>query len=409
MNLQRRRLRGDRRHGYGNDAVLGITERWPLLHGAMGRFSGSLVLCAVLAALCVTSVGCEGEAQKRAIQDRIGTSAQGPSLPANEDYYGSAVADKDHAWAVGTYGTILSITDNATKITLQSSGTRYSLFSVSCANANDCVIGGERGLILRTTDGGKHWDKVDGPKGLSENLLAISRGKDPNQIWAVGPEATVIHSADGGKTWEDQSLHKDEALNGVVFLDDKNGWVQGEFGVIKHTTDGGKTWVESDKVVGLPKYVEDVTDAEAYHRGIPELNEEDLYLFGSAWSSPQKGYIVAAGGYVLETNDGGVTWQAKRGGTNSLFAIAAPPGHPPVAAGLLGTVMHEGSGGWSADEAVANRVYTWLRSVAFSPDDSLGIMTGGDGAILVSHDGGATWNALNRDLIAAAGTTAAKS
>src|SRR5689334_18454229 len=213
--------------------------------GKIGRLS---VVCAALVALCVTSVGCEGEAQKRAIQERIGgTAAEGHSLPAQEDYYGSTVADKDHAWVVGTYGTVLSITDNATKIQMQNSGTHYSLFTVTCASPTDCVIGGERALILRTTDGGKSWVKADPPNGVSENLLAMSRGKDPNQIWAVGPEATVIHSADGGKTWEDQSLHKDECLNGVAFLDDKDGWIQGEFGVIKHTTDGGKTWAESDK------------------------------------------------------------------------------------------------------------------------------------------------------------------
>lgn len=381
-----------------------------MLHGAMGRIGKLSVVCAALVALCVTSVGCEGEAQKRVIRERIGNSSEGRSLPEHEDYYGSTVADKDHAWVVGTYGTILSITDNATKVAEQKSGTHFSLFSVSCSSPTDCVIGGEGALILHTSDGGKTWEKVDAPKGVIENLLAMSRGKDRNQIWAVGPEATIIHSADGGKTWEDQSLHKDEALNGVAFLDDKDGWVEGEFGVIKHTTDGGKTWVEADKVIGLPKYVEDVTDSEAYHRGIPELSEQDLYLFGGAWSTPQKGYIVAASGYVLETNDGGATWQAKRGGGNSLFAVAAPAGHPAVAAGLLGTVAHENNGSnWVVDEGVSSRVYTWLRSVSFSPDGSLGIMTGGNGEVLISHDGGATWKALDKDLIMAAGNAAAKS
>jgi hypothetical protein len=53
-------------------------------------------------------------------------------------------------------------------------------------------------------------------------------------------------------------------------------------------------------------------------------------------------------------------------------------------------------------------VYTWLRSASFSSNASLGIMTGGSGAVLVSHDGGLTWNALNKDLITAAGVAAAK-
>ena len=106
---------------------------------------------------------------------------------------------------------------------------------------------------------------------------------------------------------------------------------------------------------------------------------------------------MAASGYVLETNDGGATWQAKRGGNNSLFAIAAPAGHPAVAAGLLGTVAHENNGGnWTIDQAVSNHVYTWLRSAAFSPDGSFGIMTGGNGTVLVSQDGGQTWKALRQ-------------
>src|SRR5271169_2856187 len=139
----------------------------------MGRISRLSVVCAALVALCVTSVGCEGEAQKRIIRDRIGNSSEGRSLPEHEDYYGSAVADKDHAWVVGTYGTILSITDNATKVELQKSGTHSSLFAVSCANANNCVIGGEDALLLLTSDSGKTWAKVDGPKGVTDNLLSI--------------------------------------------------------------------------------------------------------------------------------------------------------------------------------------------------------------------------------------------
>jgi photosystem II stability/assembly factor-like uncharacterized protein len=36
-------------------------------------------------------------------------------------------------------------------------------------------------------------------------------------------------------------------------------------------------------------------------------------------------------------------------------------------------------------------------------------MTGGNGEVLVSHDGGATWEPLSKDVIAAAGIAANKS
>lgn len=367
-----------------------------------GRAALSIAAILALAGLVA---GCEGKAQMREIEARIGgKAAEGYPLPVREDYYGGAVADADHAWVVGSYGTILSITDKGTKVTMQTSPTRRSLFAASASGPNDCVIVGENSIVLRTTDGGKHWQKVDAPKGISENLLAVTRGKDPNQIWAVGPEATLIHSADGGKTWVDESLHKDETLNGVTFLDDMNGWVVGELGVIKHTTDGGKTWTEMDKVTELPTYMQDVTAQEAYLLGIPKLTEQDLYLFNSVWTSLQSGYIASTGGLILKTNDAGATWQAMRTGTeNTLFSVAAPAGHPPVVVGILGTLARLDGDKWAVDEKTSSNIYTWLRSIRFSPDGSFGIVTGGKGTVLVSQDGGATWTMLDKEMIAAAG------
>jgi photosystem II stability/assembly factor-like uncharacterized protein len=196
----------------------------------------------------------------------------------------------------------------------------------------------------------------------------------------------------------------------VDFLGDKNGWVVGEFGTIMKTVDGGHTWQDSNKVTGLPKYVEDVTDDEAFHRGIPQLEEGDLYLLQVAWENPQTGYIVGTGGFVLTTHDGGQTWQATRGDTlNTLFGLGLPKDHPPVLIGILGTLVHQNGPAWARDQGVSNSVYTWLRSVRFAPDGSLGMITGGKGTILISRDSGATWTPIDPKIIAEAAPDAGKS
>lgn len=380
--------------------AISMTGKAALLIGAV------LILAGIVA-------GCEGEAEMRAIEQRVGKEPpNGHPLPSREDYYGVAIANKNSAWVVGSYGTILHITDDGNKVTLQKSGTRLPLFTATASGPNDCMVAGALGHLLRTTDGGKHWVKVDAPKGFNANLLGMARGKNPSEIWAVGPNAHLIHSSDDGKTWVDESLHRSETLNDVYFTDDMNGWVIGELGVIKHTTDGGKTWTEMDKVQGLPPYFQDVTPRQAYLLGIPKLREQDLYLFSNTWTGPNTGYISSTGGLVLKTTNGGALWQAMPTGTqNNLFSIATPPGHPPVVVGILGTLAHEENNQWVLDKKISNRIYTWLRTVRFSSDGSLGIISGGGGTILISRDGGATWKMIDKKLLAAAGnvTPAAKS
>lgn len=348
---------------------------------------------------------CAGKAELAAIDARLKGSSEGHILPQREDTYALDVVDNDNAWVVGTYGMILKVTGDGSKVTLVPSGTHSPLFCVSFNGPNNGVIGGERGMMIGTTDGGQHWEKLNLPADVKDNnILAIARGKDRNQVWAIGPFGTIIHSSDNGKTWESLGLKKDITLNDVFFFDDKEGWVVGEFGTILHTTDGGHNWQEQKDVSGLPKYTQDVTDEEARRRGIPTLTEEDLYLFQGVFATPKDGFVAGAGGFILGTNDGGQHWHVMKTGTqNTLFSLALSGAHAGVSTGILGTLVKDRNDNWTVDPQVAERVFTWLRTIKFAPNGNFGLVAAGSGTILVTHDSGDTWEPISRELLAKAG------
>ena len=69
------------------------------------------------------------------------------------------------------------------------------------------------------------------------------------EVWAsVGAlfnqTGDLVHSTDGGNTWEVFPVNPTETLNAVFFLDVQYGWAArtGFF----HTTDGGATWVKDN-------------------------------------------------------------------------------------------------------------------------------------------------------------------
>ena len=68
------------------------------------------------------------------------------------------------------------------------------------------------GIVLHTTDGGRHWDWK--PVDLAESLLDVQALPD-GKAWAVGEHGTVIRTLDGGKHWRAVKFGPDR--KGIVF------------------------------------------------------------------------------------------------------------------------------------------------------------------------------------------------
>ena len=358
--------------------------------------------------LCLSGCGRGGAEEDITLKLNSMGRSKGNVFPDREDYYGVFVLDENNAWAVGSRGIILHITDKGDRVATLPTWVEKALYDIDFTDAQTGLAIGQDGLIIKTGDGGKTWKQVKLELPLQEwqaaqpHLFSLSRGTDPNKVWAVGPVGTIIHSQDGGETWENLSLGRDVTLNGVSFANDTEGWVVGEFGTILHTSDGGKTWQEQKNVLNLPKYTRpDLSEEDALKQRVPPLYLEDLFLVAVDFRNPREGYVAGESGILLKTEDGGETWtNVSSGSFNTLLSVslAASTGqHADVATGVLGTVATSSNGQWSILPDIHEHILTWIRDVSFAKNGGLGLACGGKGTVLVSRNGGRTWQPLAKE------------
>lgn len=103
---------------------------------------------------------------------------------------------------------------------------------------------GEGGLVLRTSDGW-HWTAPPGPlpEAVTGQCDFFALALHGRHVWLAGaPGTCVLHSGDGGQTWEVFRTEQTLPLRGLWFLDEYRGWAVGALGTILHTRDGGRTW-----------------------------------------------------------------------------------------------------------------------------------------------------------------------
>jgi len=123
----------------------------------------------------------------------------------------------------------------------------YYLWDVEVVDANTVWATGHGSLSLVhekklvTRDGGLTWNEA--PETANEIAIYGIDFKGPLLGWAVGAYGSIVHTDDGGYTWEIQAerVHYEKPnLYDVFFVDEKNGWVVGEGGAIYHTSTGGE-------------------------------------------------------------------------------------------------------------------------------------------------------------------------
>ncbi len=230
---------------------------------------------------------------------------------------------------------------------------------------------GQRGHVVYSDDRGRSWTQASVP--VSADLVAVAFAS-AERGWAVGHDGAVLHSADGGLTWQRQlagpasaALGPDRSFLDVWFEDETTGFAVGAFNLVVRTTDGGKTWQRwSDRT-------ENPGNLHLYAiRGIGE----DVFIAGEQ-------------GLVLKLDRKRDRFDARKTGCQGTFFGITGTAGAVVAFGLRGNAFRSTDGGASW-RRVDTGVQAGLTGGTVTRDGRI-VLVSQEGQALVSADAGATF------------------
>jgi hypothetical protein len=162
------------------------------------------------------------------------------------------------------------------------------------------VAVGQRGHILLSDDG-KQWRQVEVPVNTMLNRV---RFRDDKTGWAVGHDATIVATADGGQTWQLQHYDPEgKALYDVLFLEGQVVALGG-YGTYLASTDDGKVW----QARSFP-----LTELGQHFNAAVKLADGTLLIAGER-------------GLLARSKDQGATWELLDSPYTGSFFGALPAG-----------------------------------------------------------------------------------
>lgn len=249
----------------------------------------------------------------------------------------------------------------------------------------------------------------------SSTFADVAFTEDLQHGWLVGSKAALFESTDGGDSWQTRTLELGDervSFSGVSFQG-QEGWITGKPSLLLHTEDGGKSWSRiplSEKLPGAPDGIialgpnsaEMVTDLGAIYR---------TSNGGKTWKALVEGAVGVAR-TINRSNDGRYVAVSARGNFYSTWEPGQTEWTPynrnssrrlqTMGFGEDGRLWLLARGG-QIQFTTSEDLTSWDEVIYPEPATSWGLLdlafrtpeeiwaAGGSGNLLVSFDGGKTW------------------
>ena len=256
------------------------------------------------------------------------------------------------------------------------------------------VAVGERGNVLYSLDEGRSWTQVQVP--VSANLTAVYF-VDERHGWAVGHDDVILRTEDAGDGWElvNFAPENNRPLLDVWFADEQRGYAVGAYGAIYASEDGGRSWE-------LVPFEPEPLDGDAAPADPDDYYAEvdmgfDFHLNAIVPSGEGGLYLAAEAGRLFRSDDGGASWRELPSPYDgSFYGILPLDGEALLAFGLRGHVFRSEDGGRTWSGPIPTETIALLNS-AIRPAPELVIIAGLNGVMLVSQDGGSSFEFTQQD------------
>jgi hypothetical protein len=153
----------------------------------------------------------------------------------------SLLGDADFHVLRFAHGRVWGYDSTSSKLMVSGDGKRWDTRSASVVrdfavspDSPDVVIASNGEMLAESTDGGRTWERIDSPDGPL--LLSWEKQKD---LWLLNVQGLVYRSADSGRTWDKRGEFRDEPQAFLVDGDVLYGATHNE---VLSSMDGGKSW-----------------------------------------------------------------------------------------------------------------------------------------------------------------------